>query len=64
MPPNYYHPRNEDFRKLLKDAVKDCLENPERPDSHVLETISGRGSVFEIIHRQEMVRRLDALKGQ
>jgi len=55
------HLKNEAFRSQMKEALKDCLEHPERPDSHVLEAISGRGSIFEIIHRAEIIRRLDAL---
>lgn len=55
------HTKNEKFRSDLKEAVKDCLDHPERSDSHVLSNISGRGSVFEIIHRQELIRRVDAL---
>ncbi|MFI5448324.1 MAG: hypothetical protein ACHQ03_00925 [Candidatus Bathyarchaeia archaeon] len=55
------HTKNEGFRALLKQAVRDCLDHPERPDSHVLSELTGRGSVFEIIHRQEILRRLDGL---
>lgn len=51
----------DDFRKDFKNAIKDCLENPDRPDSHVLETISGRGTLYEIIRRDETLRRLDAV---
>lgn len=61
----YYHPKdyikNEKFRKKFKKALKDCLSNPNRPDSHVLETISGRGTLYEIIHRDEALRRIKAL---
>jgi len=31
------------------------------PDSHVLETISGRGTLHQILMRDESLRRLDAL---
>jgi hypothetical protein len=58
------HTKNEEFRSAFKEAVKDCLDHPERPDSHVLSNISGRGSVFEIIHHQELLRRIDALLGE
>ncbi len=51
----------EEFRKQFSEALKDCLEHPDDPDSHVLETISGRGSLFQILHKQETIRRLDAL---
>jgi len=61
----FYHPKNHlenaKFTKDFKDALKDCLDNPTRPDSNVLETISGRGTLFEIFCRDEAIRRLDAL---
>lgn len=61
----FYYPKDhlkmEDFRKRFKEAIQDCLEHPERPDSHVLETISGRGTLFEIFRRDEAIRRLDAV---
>ncbi len=61
----FYHPKNhlktEEFRKLFGEAVRDCLKHPDNPDSHVLETLSGRGTLFEIIRRDEALRRLDAL---
>ncbi len=52
----------EDFRQHFQEALADCLEHPDRPDSHVLESISGRGSLFQIFRRDETIRRLDALK--
>lgn len=61
----FYYPRNhlklEAFRKSFKQATNDCLAHPERPDSHVLETLGGRGTLFEIFRRDEAIRRLDAL---
>ena len=54
----------EVFRKRFKEAVQDCLVNPDRPDSHVLETLSGRGTLFEIFRREEAMRRLDALESE
>jgi hypothetical protein len=51
----------DNFRKDFKAAIKDCLENSDRTDSHVLETLSGRGSLYEIIRRDETLRRLDAV---
>jgi len=61
----FYYPKDhlkmEEFRKSFTEAVKDCLKNPDNPDSHVLETLSGRGTLFEIIRRDEALRRLDAL---
>jgi len=61
----FYYPKDhlkiEDFRERFKEAIQDCLEHPDRPDSHVLETISGRGTLFEIFRRDEAIRRLDAV---
>lgn len=61
----FYYPKNHlemaEFEKRFGEAIDDCVTRPERPDSHVLETISGRGTMFEIIHREESIRRLDAL---
>ena len=51
----------DDFREDFKAAIKDCLENSDRTDSHVLETLSGRGTLYEIIRREEILRRLDAV---
>jgi len=55
------HLKNADFCRDFKEAIQDCLTHPERPDSQVLETLSGRGTLFEIFHRDEAIRRLDAL---
>ena len=55
------HLDEDGFRKDFKAAIEDCLERPDRPDSRVLETISGRGSLYEIIWREETLRRLDAM---
>ena len=60
-----YYPKdyiqNETFRKDFKEAIEDCLLNPNKPDSQVLETLSGRGTLFEIFYRDEAIRRLDAV---
>lgn len=61
----FYYPKNHlkmaGFRKRFKEAVQDCLASPDRPDSCVLETVSGRGTLFEIFRRDEAMRRLDAV---
>ncbi|MCZ7403197.1 MAG: hypothetical protein O8C61_13325 [Candidatus Methanoperedens sp.] len=60
-----YHPKdyiqNAKFRKDFKEAIEDCLLNPGRPDSQVLEALSGRGTLFEIFRRDEAIRRLNAV---
>ncbi len=55
------HLDEDDFRNSFKAAIEDCLEHPDRPDSRVLETLSGRGSLYEIIRRDETLRRLAAV---
>lgn len=55
------HIKNEKFKKDFKKAVQDCLAHPDAMDSPVLETISGRGTIYEIIRRDEATRRLSAL---
>lgn len=57
-PPNS---KNEKFNEQFKQAIMDCLSHPDRPDSAVLETVTGRGSIYAIIHREELIRRVDGL---
>lgn len=61
----FYYPSDyikmERFKKQFLKAITDCHESPEFPDSHVLETISGRGTLYQILMRDEAIRRLDAL---
>jgi hypothetical protein len=53
--------KRENFSKQFKQAIIDCVSNPDSPDSFVLEAITGRGSVYAVIHQAEMVRRVDGL---
>jgi len=61
----FYYPKDhlkmEDFRKRFKEAIQDCFVHSDRPDSHVLDSLSGRGTLFEIFRRDEAIRRLDAV---
>ncbi len=61
----FYYPnayiKMEKFKKLFFKAIKDCHENPGSPDSYVLEAISGRETLYQILMRDESLRRLDAL---
>jgi len=50
---------NEFFKKFT-DAIKNCLNNPNRKDSPVLEAIP-RGSFFEIVKKQENIRKITAI---
>ena len=59
----FYDPVERDkynFRIRFKKAIEDCLTNPDKPDSHVLETLY-RGTLYEIFHRHHIIRRLDAV---
>lgn len=58
-PSDYY--KRDNFFKKFKEAVNDCMSNPNRPDSIVLETITGRGSIYSVIHHQETLNRLEGL---
>lgn len=49
------------FKKNLKAAIEDCIVNPEKFDSHVLESITGRGSLYEIMRMDDARRRIEAL---
>jgi hypothetical protein len=61
----FYNLGNEEkiteFKLKLKTAIEDCINNPEKTDSHVLESISGRGSLYEIMSLEETRRRVEAL---
>ncbi len=53
--------KNEEFRIKFKSALNDCSIKPDAPDSQVLETLSGRGTLYEILKREEAIRRVEAL---
>lgn len=61
----FYYPNDPikmiSFNTQFKNAIKDCLSNPNMPDSQVLESITGRGTFFEIFRQDETMRRLDAV---
>jgi len=47
-----------EFVKKFNSAINDCIINPNYPDSYVLEAISGRGTLFQILMKQESIRKL------
>lgn len=53
---------NADFIKHFNEALIDCINNPESPDSVVLQTITGRASLYQIARRDENLRKLTALQ--
>lgn len=61
----FYNPNDKtnlgNFKNRLKSALMDCINNPEKPDSHVLEIIFRRGTLYEILNYENAKRRLEAL---
>jgi hypothetical protein len=55
------HLKIENFRSQFKRALANCVDEPSKTDSLVLEVVSGRGSIFELVRKDEAVRRVDAL---
>jgi hypothetical protein len=55
------HIKNAKFEKEFKNALLDILQNPNKPDSHVLQQVMGRGSLFEVFRLDEAKRRVQAL---
>ena len=53
--------KNASFVKHFTAALKDCLNNPESPDSAVLQAITGRGTLYQIVRKGEILRKLTAL---
>jgi hypothetical protein len=49
------------FLELFNKAISDCLVNPKRPDSEVLETITGRTSIYQVIHQEEIRQKIKGL---
>jgi hypothetical protein len=62
----FYYPNNyikmQGFLTNFHAALKECLEHPESTDSQVLETIGGRGSLFQVLRKQEILGRLNAIE--
>jgi len=61
----FYYPDNHikdaEFRRKFKKAIMDCINCPEKPDSYILEAITGRGTLFETFREDETRRRVKAL---
>jgi hypothetical protein len=52
---------NDDFLRDFQEAIDKVSNDPCPPDSEVLEAISGRGTFFEVIHRDEAIRRVKGI---
>lgn len=59
--PNDHIKTSKFFTTQFKKAINDCLSYPDKQDSKVLESITGRGTLFETFLRDETNRRLDAV---
>ena len=44
---------NADFVTHFNEALIDCLNNPELPDSVVLQTITGRATLYQIVKKKK-----------
>jgi hypothetical protein len=55
------HLNNLNFIEKLNETIKDCIQNPEKVDSPILQEISGRSTLYSIIKKEENLRKLDAL---
>lgn len=53
--------KDEKFKNSFYRALDDCLKNPSNPDSIVLDSLGGRGTLFQTFLREETIRRLDGL---
>lgn len=53
--------KNEKFVTNLKKAINDCIINPNNLDSQVIETLSGRSSLYAIINKEENIRKVQSL---
>lgn len=49
------------FKQQLKKALIDCISNPSVSDSIVLESLIGRGTLFQTFFREETLRRVESL---
>jgi hypothetical protein len=49
------------FKELFDKAMIECLKNPKRPDSEVLESVTGRTSIYQVIHQEEIKQKIESL---
>jgi hypothetical protein len=50
------------FEDQFLKSIKHCLDNPNDPDSPVLEALGGRGTLYGIVHAEENARKVRALR--
>ncbi len=52
---------NKEFKDSLIKAVQDCCENPDESDSPILEAISGRGTLYGLIQKKTILKKITGL---
>lgn len=52
---------NEEFKELLIKSVRDCCNNPDEADSPILEAISGRGTLYHLINKENILKKIYGL---
>jgi hypothetical protein len=52
------------FKNRFKEAIKSCINEPTKLDSPVLTAITGRGSIYFLINKDESLRKLVAIESE
>lgn len=64
----FYYPsdsvKDAAFRRSFKAALQHCVSDPDTTDSPVLEAITGRSSLYQVLRAEESARRLEALTSE
>jgi hypothetical protein len=55
------HIKNEKFKIQLQKSIRDCCRDARKTDSYVLDTLAGRGSLYDIINKEEIKRKIEGL---
>lgn len=55
------HIKNEGFKKQLRIAIMDCINNKDFQDSFVLEAIGGRGTLYQVLKKEENINKLKSI---
>lgn len=53
------HMENHLFEKNFLKALNDVINNQGKTDSPVLESITGRNTLYSLIHKEEILRKID-----
>jgi hypothetical protein len=58
---NGEHLDNQEFEENVLNALRNCIESPNEPDSPVLAALGGRGTLYSLMHSEENRRKVKAL---